>query len=158
MKKYAKKIALLALVAVGMLSISSCEKEENNSNRLTLGEIGSVWQCSTEHYTITWTLLNDNTIYSEVEQDSGYYTGFGNNMWYNYFIADKGDDVNGATYNFPVIAFTKRWDTTDTLYLGDAYCYKLDLSDNNFTIKYAGAMSCDVNEYYVDCHSFKKIK
>ncbi len=42
MKRIILKIALLALVAVGMLSISSCEKEENNSNRLTLGEVGSV--------------------------------------------------------------------------------------------------------------------
>ncbi len=70
MKRLFLSLALLALVAVGMLSISSCEKEENNSNRLTLGEVGSVWQCSTEHYTITWTLLNDSTIYSIGENNS----------------------------------------------------------------------------------------
>ena len=39
MKKYAKKIALLALAAVGMLSISSCKKEEEPEPSTTQGLI-----------------------------------------------------------------------------------------------------------------------
>jgi len=86
MKTLKLKTALMALAAVGiMLSISSCKKEKED-NRLTLGEVGSVWQCSTEHYTITWTLLNDSTIYSEGENNSEYLIGFQGEGWFNYFI------------------------------------------------------------------------
>ena len=155
-RKYMKKrffyIALLALAAVGILSISSCEKEENN--RLTLGEVGSVWQCSTEHYTITWTLLNDSTIYSEAKQDSGYYSGFGNgNMWYNYFIAEKGTDI-GWTAEGSMFFITKMWNNIDISYSNFEEPYILEKLENSFTIDYTGIVPTKSNRYYL----FKKIK
>ena len=154
MRKTILKTALLALVAVGMLSISSCEKEENNSNRLTLGEVGSVWQCSTEHYTITWTLLNDSTIYSEAEQDSGYYSGFGDgNMWYNYFIAEKGTDV-GWTAEGSMFFITKMWNNIDISCSNFEDPYLLEKLENSFTIDYTGIVPGKSNRYYL----FKKIK
>ena len=53
MKKYAKKIALLALAAVGMLSISSCEKEPQDLFEETLSD---KMQCKTDCHTITMTV------------------------------------------------------------------------------------------------------
>ena len=155
------KIAILALVAVGMLSISSCKKEEENNtpttnNRITLGEIGSVWQCSTEHYTITWTLLNDSTIYSEVEKDSGYYAGFGDEIWYNYYI-EKDTERYGLNSPLPLLRFPRQWDNNnDTLGLGDYKCYLLNLSNNQFRIDDAemGPRPGKSSDSYL----FKKIK
>ncbi len=158
MKKVFLKTALLALAAVGMLSISSCKKEEDNNpagnNRLTLGEVGSVWQCSTEHYTTTWTLLNDSTIYSEVEKDSGYYAGFGDEIWYNYYI-EKDTERYGL--NSPLLRFPRQWDNNnDTLGLGDYKCYLLNLSNNQFRIDDAemGPRPGKSSDSYL----FKKIK
>ena len=152
MKTLKLKFALMALVAIGMLSISSCEKEENNSNRLTLGEVGSVWQCSTEHYTITWTLLNDSTIYSEVEKDSGYYAGFGDNVWYNYLIGDATDFGWGPTNCLMFFITGERNSNNETYVIEDPY--SLNITKESFTIDYAGIV-LGKSEYY---YSFKKIK
>ena len=116
MRKTILKTALLALAAVGMLSISSCKKEEDNNpagnNRLTLGEVGSVWQCSTEHYTITWTLLNDSTIYSVGENNSEYLIGFQGEGWFNYFI-----EYGGINHNSLYITLPEVWDSNqDTIF------------------------------------------
>jgi hypothetical protein len=154
MKTNVLKTALLALVAVGMLSISSCEKEENNSNRLTLGEVGSVWQCSTEHYTITWTLLNDSTIYSVGENNSEYLIGFQGEGWFNYFIKYGGINHNSLYITLPEV-----WDSNqDTIFLSENHVYKLNLTDSNFNIDYAGegpGVDCEYCVYY---YSFIKIK
>ena len=154
MRKKLLKTALLALVAVGMLSISSCEKEENNSNRLTLGEVGSVWQCSTEHYTITWTLLNDSTIYSVGENNSEYLIGFQGEGWFNYFI-----EYGGINHNSLYITLPEVWDSNqDTIFLSENHVYKLNLTDSSFNIDYAGIHPGVDCEYCVYYYSFKKIK
>ena len=157
MKKIFLKTALLALAAVGILSISSCEKGEDNNNpagnnRLTLGEVGSVWQCSTEHYTTTWTLLNDSTIYSEVEKDSGYYAGFGNDVWYNYLIGDATDFGRGPEGCLMFFITGERYSNNETYVIEDPYV--LNMRENSFTIDYAGIVP-GKSEYYF---SFKKIK
>ena len=156
MKKIFSKTALLALAAVGILSISSCEKGEDNNNpagnnRLTLGEVGSVWQCSTEHYTITWTLLNDSTIYSEVERDSGYYAGFGDNVWYNYLIGDA-TDFGWLPEGLMFFITGERNSNNETYVIEDPY--RLNITKESFTIDYAGIVH-GKSEYY---YSFKKIK
>ena len=154
MRKTILKTALLALVAVGMLSISSCEKEENNSNRLTLGEVGSVWQCSTEHYTITWTLLNDSTIYSVGENNSEYLIGFQGEGWFNYFI-----EYGGINHNSLYITLPEVWDSNqDTIFLSENHVYKLNLTDSSFNIDYAGILPGVDCEYCVYYYSFIKIK
>ena len=158
MRKTILKTALLALAAVGMLSISSCKKEEDNNpagnNRLTLGEVGSVWQCSTEHYTITWTLLNDSTIYSEGENNSEYLIGFQGEGWFNYFI-----EYGGINHNSLYITLPEVWDSNqDTIFLSENHVYKLNLTDSNFNIDYAGegpGVDCEYCVYY---YSFIKIK
>ena len=150
MRKILLKTALLALVAVGMLSISSCEKEENNSNRLTLGEVGSVWQCSTEHYTITWTLLNDSTIYSEVEKDSGYYAGFGDNVWYNYCIGDATDF--GWLPEGLMLVFTKMTNSNNETSVAGLQ-FRLNMAENSFTIYRVG----DGPDKSADSYLFTKI-
>jgi len=159
MRKIFLKTALLALVAVGMLSISSCEKGEDNNNpagnnRLTLGEVGSVWQCSTEHYTITWTLLNDSTIYSVGENNSEYLIGFQGEGWFNYFI-----EYGGINHNSLYITLPEVWDSNqDTIFLSENHVYKLNLTDSNFNIDYAGegpGVDCEYCVYY---YSFIKIK
>ena len=154
MRKTILKTALLALVAVGLLSISSCKKEENSSNRLTLGEVGSVWQCSTEHYTITWTLLNDSTIYSVGENNSEYLIGFQDEGWFNYFI-----EYGGINHNSLYITLPEVWDSNqDTIFLSENNVYKLNLTDSSFNIDYAGIRPGVDCEYCVDYYSFKKIK
>jgi hypothetical protein len=154
MKKYAVKTALLALATVGMLSINSCEKEENNSNRLTLGEVGSVWQCSTEHYTITWTLLNDSTIYSVGENNSEYLIGFQGEGWFNYFI-----EYGGINHNSLYITLPEVWDSNqDTIDMSENHVYKLSLTDTSFSIDYAGLTTEEPCQYCVYYFSFKKIK
>ena len=158
MRKTILKTALLALAAVGMLSISSCKKEEDNNpagnNRLTLGEVGSVWQCSTEHYTITWTLLNDSTIYSVGENNSEYLIGFQGEGWFNYFI-----EYGGINHNSLYITLPEVWDSNqDTIFLSENHVYKLNLTDSNFNIDYAGegpGVDCEYCVYY---YSFIKIK
>ena len=154
MKTLKLKTALLALAAVGiMLSISSCKKEKED-NRLTLGEVGSVWQCSTEHYTITWTLLNDSTIYSEGENNSEYLIGFQGEGWFNYFI-----EYGGINHNSLYITLPEVWDSNqDTIFLSENHVYKLNLTDSNFNIDYAGegpGVDCEYCVYY---YSFIKIK
>ena len=152
MKKVFLSLALSALAAVGMLSISSCEKEEDN--RLTLGEVGSVWQCSTEHYTTTWTLLNDSTIYSVGENNSEYLIGFQGEGWFNYFI-----EYGGINHNSLYITLPEVWDSNqDTIFLSENHVYKLNLTDSNFNIDYAGegpGVDCEYCVYY---YSFIKIK
>ena len=154
MKTLKLKTALMALAAVGiMLSISSCKKEKED-NRLTLGEVGSVWQCSTEHYTITWTLLNDSTIYSVGENNSEYLIGFQGERWFNYFI-----EYGGINHNSLYITLPKVWDSNqDTIFLSENHVYKLNLTDSNFNIDYAGegpGVDCEYCVYY---YSFIKIK
>jgi len=152
MKRIILKIALLALVAVGMLSISSCEKEENNSNRLTLGEVGSVWQCSTEHYTITWTLLNDSTIYSVGENNSEYLIDFDGEQFYSYFI-------DGVNADYKCIILPEVWiPNSGYFWVSENNRYKLNLTDSSFNIDYAGEGPAVPCEYCVDYYSFKKIK
>ena len=156
MKKVFLKTALLALAAVGILSISSCEKGEDNNNpagnnRLTLGEVGSVWQCSTEHYTTTWTLLNDSTIYSEVEKDSGYYAGFGDNVWYNYCIGDATDF--GWLPEGLMLVFTKMTNSNNETYVAGLQ-YRLNMAENSFTIYRVG----DRPAKSADSYLFRKIK
>ena len=152
MKTLKLKFALLALVAVGMLSISSCEKEENNSNRLTLGEVGSVWQCSTEHYTITWTLLNDSTIYSIGENNSEYRIDFDGEQFYSYFI----DSVNT---DYKCIILPEVWiPNSGYFWVSENNRYKLNLTYSSFNIDYAGEGPAVPCEYCVDYYSFKKIK
>ena len=151
MKRVFLSLALLALMAVGMLSISSCKKEENSSNRLTLGEVGSVWQCSTEHYTTTWTLLNDSTIYSEVEKDSGYYAGFGDNVWYNYCIGDATDF--GWLPEGLMLVFTKMTNSNNETYVAGLQ-YRLNMAENSFTIYRVG----DRPAKSADSYLFRKIK
>ena len=154
MKTLKLKTALLALAAVGiMLSISSCKKEKED-NRLTLGEVGSVWQCSTEHYTITWTLLNDSTIYSEGENNSEYLIGFQGEGWFNYFI-----EYGGINHNSLYITLPKVWDSNqDTIDMSENHVYKLSLTDTNFSIDYAGLTTEEPCQYCVYYFSFKKIK
>ena len=155
MKIYAVKLALAAIVVVGMISTIGCEKgEENNSNRLTLGEVGSVWQCSTEHYTITWTLLNDSTIYSVGENNSEYLIGFQGEGWFNYFI-----EYGGINHNSLYITLPEVWDSNqDTIFFSENHVYKLNLTDSSFNIDYAGVGPDEICEYCVDYYSFKKIK
>ena len=154
MKTLKLKTALLALAAVGiMLSISSCKKEKED-NRLTLGEVGSVWQCSTEHYTITWTLLNDSTIYSEGENNSEYLIGFQGEGWFNYFI-EYGEINHNSLY----ITLPKVWDSNqDTIDMSENHVYKLSLTDTSFSIDYAGLTTEEPCQYCVYYFSFKKIK
>ena len=154
MKTLKLKTALMALAAVGiMLSISSCKKEKED-NRLTLGEVGSVWQCSTEHYTITWTLLNDSTIYSEGENNSEYLIGFQGEGWFNYFI-----EYGGINHNSLYITLPKVWDSNqDTIDMSENHVYKLSLTDTNFSIDYAGLTTEEPCQYCVYYFSFKKIK
>ena len=159
MNKNILKTALLALAAVGMLSISSCKKEEENNtpttnNRITLGEIGSVWQCSTEHYTITWTLLNDSTIYSVGENNSEYLINFQGEGWWNYFI-EYGEINHNSLY----ITLPEVWDSNqDTIFLSENHVYKLNLTDSSFNIDYAGLTIERPCQYCVYYFSFKKIK
>ncbi|MBO7201717.1 MAG: hypothetical protein J6V54_10050, partial [Bacteroidales bacterium] len=147
-KLFSLKFLLLALAAVGMLSISSCKKEKENniptsigegnnttSNCITLGEVGSVWQCSNDNYTITWTLLNDSTIYSEVENTSEYKLDFKDTTWYNYFIANEGDIVDDFTMGAPILVITKGWNSNDTTSYGTIW-YKLNISDITLNIDY----------------------
>ena len=154
MKTLKLKTALMALAAVGiMLSISSCKKEKED-NRLTLGEVGSVWQCSTEHYTITWTLLNDSTIYSEGENNSEYLIGFQGEGWFNYFI-----EYGGINHNSLYITLPKVWDSNqDTIDMSENHVYKLSLTDTSFSIDYAGLTTEEPCQYCVYYFSFKKIK
>ena len=154
MKTLKLKTALMALAAVGIiLSISSCKKEKED-NRLTLGEVGSVWQCSTEHYTITWTLLNDSTIYSEGENNSEYLIGFQGEGWFNYFI-----EYGGINHNSLYITLPKVWDSNqDTIDMSENHVYKLSLTDTSFSIDYAGLTTEEPCQYCVYYFSFKKIK
>ena len=67
MKHYAVKIALLALVAVGMLSISSCEKEKEDkiTTKNSNGFLSGVWSCTDDRYAQTGTLqlhFKDSTV------------------------------------------------------------------------------------------------
>lgn len=153
MKTLKLKTALMALAAVGiMLSISSCKKEKED-NRLTLGEVGSVWQCSTEHYTITWTLLNDSTIYSEGENNSEYLIGFQGEGWFNYFI-----EYGGINHNSLYITLPKVWDSNqDTIDMSENHVYKLSLTDTSFSIDYAGLTTEEPCQYCVYYFSFEKI-
>ena len=159
MRKILLKTALLALAAVGILSISSCEKGEDNNNpagnnRLTLGEVGSVWQCSTEHYTITWTLLNDSTIHSVGENNSEYLIGFQGEGWFNYFI-----EYGRINHNSLYITLPKVWDSNqDTIDMSENHVYKLSLTDTSFSIDYAGLTTEEPCQYCVYYFSFKKIK
>ena len=169
MKRIILKTALLALVAVGMLSISSCEKEKENniptsigegnnttSNCITLGEVGSVWQCSNDNYTITWTLLNDSTIYSEVENTSEYKLDFKDTTWYNYFITNEGDIVDDFTMGAPILVITKGWNSNDTTSYG-TFWYKLNISDITLNIDYIGIVLAYVDPYTIHDYSFEKI-
>ena len=158
MKKIFSKTAFLALAAVGMLSISSCKKEEDNNptgnNRLTLGEVGGVWQCSTEHYTVTWTLLNDSTIYSVGENNSEYLIGFQGEGWFNYFI-----EYGGINHNSLYITLPEVWDSNqDTIFLSENNVYKLNLTDSSFNIDYAGIRPGVDLGGRRDINKFKKIK
>ena len=159
----------MALAAVGMLSISSCEKEKENniptsigegnnttSNCITLGEVGSVWQCSNDNYTITWTLLNDSTIYSEVENTSEYKLDFKDTTWYNYFIANEGDIVDDFTMGAPILVITKGWNSNDTTSYGTIW-YKLNISDITLNIDYIGIVLAYVDPYTIHDYSFEKI-
>lgn len=129
-------------------------EKEKEDNRLTLGEVGSVWQCSTEHYTITWTLLNDSTIYSVGENNSEYLIGFQGEGWFNYFI-----EYGGINHNSLYITLPEVWDSNqDTIFLSENHVYKLNLTDSNFNIDYAGegpGVDCEYCVYY---YSFIKIK
>ena len=168
-KLFSLKFLLLALAAVGMLSISSCEKEKENniptsigegnnttSNCITLGEVGSVWQCSNDNYTITWTLLNDSTIYSEVENTSEYKLDFKDTTWYNYFIANEGDIVDDFTMGAPILVITKGWNSNDTTSYGTIW-YKLNISDITLNIDYIGIVLAYVDPYTIHDYSFEKI-
>ncbi len=168
-KLFSLKFLLLALAAAGVLSISSCEKgEENNiptsigegnnttSNCITLGEVGSVWQCSNDNYTITWTLLNDSTIYSEVENTSEYKLDFKDTTWYNYFIANEGDTVDYCTMGAPTLVITKGWNSNDTTSYG-TFWYKFNISDITLNIYYIGIVFAYVDPYTIHHYSFEKI-
>ena len=168
-KLFSLKFLLMALAAVGMLSISSCEKEKENniptsigegnnttSNCITLGEVGSVWQCSNDNYTITWTLLNDSTIYSEVENTSEYKLDFKDTTWYNYFIANEGDIVDDFTMGAPILVITKGWNSNDTTSYGTIW-YKLNISDITLNIDYIGIVLAYVDPYTIHDYSFEKI-
>ena len=157
MKLNATKIALMSFAVVGIISTISCEKGEDNNNpagnnRLTLGEVGSVWQCSTEHYTITWTLLNDSTIYSEVEKDSGYYAGFGDDVWYNYCIgvASSFDWWSGEDLMFIITKVVNSNNETRII----EKPYILNITENAFNIYFIGNGPAKSSDSY----SFKKIK
>lgn len=168
-KLFSLKFLLLALAAAGVLSISSCEKEKENniptsigegnnttSNCITLGEVGSVWQCSNDNYTITWTLLNDSTIYSEVENTSEYKLDFKDTTWYNYFIANEGDIVDDFTMGAPILVITKGWNSNDTNSYGTIW-YKLNISDITLNIDYIGIVLAYVDPYTIHDYSFEKI-
>ena len=66
-KLFSLKFLLLALAAVGMLSISSCEKEKEDkiTTKNSNGFLSGVWNCTDDRYTQTGTLqlhFKDGTV------------------------------------------------------------------------------------------------
>ena len=127
MKKYAKKIALLALAAVGMLSISSCEKGENevDGNEVVEKEICNECHCQVEN-----PLTELEWLKNEIER---------------YDNADVALTVYSCKYKI----------ATDTIYK-DGFVIECDCEGTLLTILQGDFVIPDTN-YNVDYNSFQVI-